>query len=192
MRSFGLVGPLGSAKSRLTRFASGRSLRAIGFVVALAAPGCSIVDFDVDQQIPAQTVPGSGIPTQLAPLFPLPLSLDLSSKIKAMNTGPIDSVTLSSLELTITMPSDGSVDWSFVDQVDVFVSSTKSGTTLPKAKIASVSKPTGQKMTFVVERSVNIKPYVDEGSQVDSSGSGRAPAVDVTYNGLAVFTVHPF
>jgi len=163
----------------------------MGMVVALAAPGCSIIDFDVDQQIPTQTVQGSGIPTQLATLFPLPLSLDLSSKIKAMNTGPIKSVTLSSLELTITMPTDASVDWSFVDQVDVFVESTKSGTTLPKAKIASVSKPTGQKMTFVVEGSVNLKPYVDEGSQVDSAGSGHAPATDVSYNGLGVFTVHP-
>jgi hypothetical protein len=73
----------------------------------------------------------------------------------------------------------------------VFVESTKSGTTLPKTKIATVSKPTGLKLTFTVEGSVNLKPYVDEGSQVDSSGSGRAPAADVTYDGLGVFTVHP-
>ncbi len=136
--------------------------------------------------MPAQTVQGTGVPTPLAPLFPLPLSLDLSSKIKAMNTGPIKSVTLSSLELTITKPTDGSMDWTFVDQIDVYVESTKSGTTLPKAKIATVSKPTGLKMTFTVDGSVNLKPYVDEGSQVDSSGTGHAPASDVTYEGLGV------
>jgi hypothetical protein len=163
----------------------------LAVIVALAASGCSIIDFDVNQPIPTQSVQGSNIPTPLAALFPLPLSLDLSSKIKAMNTGPINSITLSSLELTITMPTDHSVDWSFVDHVDVFVESTKSGTALPKAKIATVSMPTGQKMTFVVDGSVNLKPYVDEGSQVDSSGSGHAPASDMSYDGLGVFTVHP-
>ena len=157
----------------------------------LAASGCSIIDFNVSQPIPTQSVPGSNVPAPLATLFPLPLSLDLSSKIKAMNTGPIDSITLSSLELTITMPADHSVDWTFVDHVDVFVQSTKSGTGLPKAKIATVSMPTGQKMKFTVDGSVNLKQYVDEGSQVDSSGTGCAPASDMSYDGLAVFTVHP-
>jgi hypothetical protein len=171
-------------------------MRCPGFFVfvgstVLAASGCSIVDFNINQPIPTQSVQGSNIPTPLATLFPLPLSLDLSSKIKAMNTGPINSITLSSLELTITMPTDHSVDWTFVDHVDVFVESTKSGTTLPKAKLATASMPTGQKMTFAVEGSVNLKPYVDEGSQVDSSGTGRAPASDMSYDGLAVFTVHP-
>jgi hypothetical protein len=164
---------------------------AFATAVALAASGCSIIDFDVDQAIPAQTIPGSSVPTPIASLFPVPLSLDLSSKIKQQNTGPINSVTLSSLELTITAPADGSVDWSFVDEVDVFVESTKSGTTLPKTKLATASHPTGKTMAFTVEGGVNLKPYVDEGAQVDSSGTGHAPTMNVTYDGKAVFTVHP-
>ena len=163
----------------------------IGTAIALAASGCGVLDFDVEQKIPSQTVPGSSIPAPIASLFPIPISLDLSSKIKAMETGPIDSVTLSSLELTIREPADGSADWSFVDAVDVFVESTKSGTTLPKAKIATATAPTGQVLKFAVEGSVNLKAYVDEGSQVTSTGSGHAPAVDITYDGRGVFTVHP-
>ncbi len=156
---------------------------------------CSIADFDIDQRVPDQRVPGSSIPGPLAALFPVPISLDLESKIKAMNTGPIDGVTLKSLTLTITAtdrPSGDVDDWAFVEQVDVFVESTKSGSTLPRVKIANISMPGAvQTMTFDVDSGVNLKPYVDEGSQVNSTGSGTAPSDDVSYDGKAVFTVHP-
>src|ERR1700759_1829190 len=97
-------------------------------LAAFVLTGCSVLDFDIGQNIPEQMVQGSQIPGPLAALFPIPISLDLESAIKAQNTGPIDSVTLSSLELTITMtdePSGDTDDWSFVTSVDVFVESTK-------------------------------------------------------------------
>jgi hypothetical protein len=170
------------------------AMRFPGFLLPLLA-GCSIADFDVDQQIPEQRVPGSAIPGPLAALFPLPINLDIESKIKAQDTGPIDSVTLSSLTLTITAtsrPTGDTDDWSFCDHVDVFIESRKAGSTLPKVKIASVAMPGAvQTMTFKVEGGVNVKPYVDEGSQVDTTGSGTAPSDDVSYDGKAVFTVHP-
>ncbi|CAN5249486.1 hypothetical protein BH11MYX1_BH11MYX1_14720 [soil metagenome] len=161
-------------------------------VVALA--GCGIADFDVSQDVPEQAVQGSNIPAPLGALFPLPLSLDLAQKIKAQNTGPIGTVTLSSLALTITKtdePAGDTDDWSFVTSVEVFVESTKSGTTLPKVKIASVSAPGAvQVMNFKVEN-VDVKPYIDEGSQVDTSGTGMVPSDDVSYDGVSTFTVHP-
>ena len=94
--------------------------------------GCGIADFDIEQPVQQQTIRGSGIPAPLAAIFPLPLNLDLESKIKAKDTGPIDSVTLSSLTLHIT----SSGDWSFVTTIDVSVESTRAGTTLPKVKPA--------------------------------------------------------
>lgn len=166
-----------------------RMARPVAACMAMAMAGCGIADFDVDQPVPAQTIRGSGIPAPLAAIFPLPLNLDLESKIKAKDTGPIDSVTLSSLTLHIT--SSGG-DWSFVKSIDVFVEGTKAGTTLPKMKIASVSSPGAvQTLTFDVEHGVNLKPYIDEGSQVDSSGSGTQPTQDVSFEGQGVFTVHP-
>jgi len=157
--------------------------------------GCSIADFDVDQGIPEQRVPGSSIPGPLTTLFPVPISLDLQSRIKARDTGPIDGVTLKSLALTITAtdrPPGDTDDWSFVDHVDVFVQSTKPGSALPRVKIAGVAMPGAvQTMTFTVDGGVNLKPYVDEGSQIDSTGAGTAPSDDVSYDGTSVFTVHP-
>jgi hypothetical protein len=156
--------------------------------------GCGIADFDITQPVPEQEVQGSPLPGPLATLFPVPLNLDLSSQIKAMDTGPIDSVTLKSLDLAITPtdePAGDSDDWSFVTSIDVFVASSKSGTTLPKVKIAHASSP-GAVQTFSFElESVNLKPYIDEGSVVDAESSGTAPMDAVSYDGQGVFTVHP-
>ena len=59
-------------------------------------------------------------------------------------------------------------------------------------KIASVASPGAVKtLTFHVEPGVNLKPYIDEGSQVDSAGSGTQPTQDVSFDGSGVFTVHP-
>src|SRR3954468_19784732 len=92
--------------------------------LACVAPfiaGCGIADFDVSQDIPEQTVAGSNLPGPLAALFPVPINLDLSSKIKARNTGPIDGVSLRSLALTITttsQPPGDTDDWAFVTHID--------------------------------------------------------------------------
>jgi hypothetical protein len=158
-------------------------------ILAVALAGCGVTDFDITQPIPQQTIPGSPLPGPLAVLFPIPLNLDISQQIKQMDTGPIGSVTLKSLALTIT--SSGG-DWSFVDEVDVFVSSTKTGSSLPKVKIAHVTSP-GKvtTMSFTVDGKTDLKPYVDEGSEVDGQGMGSAPMTDVSYDGKGVFTVHP-
>jgi hypothetical protein len=159
-------------------------------VMMIAIAGCGIADFDVEQPVPQQTIQGSGLPAPLAAIFPLPLTLDLDSKIKAQETGPIDSVTLSSLTLQITSAAG---DWSFVQSVEVSVESTRSGSTLPKVQIASVSSPGAVRtLAFDVEAGVNLKPYIDEGSQVSSRGAGSQPTQDVTFDGVGVFTVHPF
>ena len=161
-------------------------------IASLAPAGCGIADFSVTQPVPEQRISGSPIPGPLASLFPFPLSLDLSQQIQAMHTGPIQSVVLSSLSLAITPTAQPEGDWSFVDEVDVYVSSSQSGSSLPKVKIAHVTSPGAvQTMEFAIEPGVNLKPYIDEGSVVEGDSSGRAPDHDVTYDGQGVFTVHP-
>ena len=94
----------------------------IAALTSTGLSGCGVTDFDITQPVPEQRVSGSPLPGPLAVLFPLPLSIDISSKIKAMETGPIDSVTLSKLTLKITaggMTSGDTDDWSFVDSIHV-------------------------------------------------------------------------
>jgi len=164
-------------------------------IAVLACAGCSdIVDFDITQSLPEQRAQGSPLPGPLAQLFPLPLDLDLSSKIKERDSGPIDSITISSLSLAITdtaRPAGDTDDWSFVESIRVFVKSSKQGSSLPRVEIASVGAPGAvTTLKFQVD-DVNVKPYVDEGSVVEGEGRGTLPPDDVTYNGTAVFTVHP-
>ena len=163
--------------------------------VALVANGCGIADFDIEQPIPEQRVQGSGLPTPLAALFPLPLDLDLSAEIEKRTTGPIDSVSLASLTLSITPTDQGpgdTDDWGFVDEIRVFVASSRTDSSLPRLEIASTVAPGAvTTIEFTVDDSVNLQPYVEEGSVVESSGRGRLPPDNVSYDGVGVFTVHP-
>jgi hypothetical protein len=168
-------------------------MRALVLTTLLA--GCGVADFDITEPIIEQRVQGSPLPGPLAALFPLPLDIDISQKIKEMETGPIDSVTLSRLTLTITAtatPSGDTDDWSFVDEIRVFVKSNQSGSTLPRVEIATVTTPGAvTTLEFDVDSDVDLNPYVNEGSVVEGESSGRLPPDDVTYDGEGVFTVHP-
>jgi hypothetical protein len=170
-------------------------VRSTWLVATAALAGCGVADFDIDQMLVEQRVTGSPLPGPLAALFPVPLSFDISQKIKEMETGPIDSVTLSSLKLSITATAQAggdTDDWSFVESIHVFVESSKSGTTLPRIEIASVANPGAvTTMTFEVDDTADINPYVNEGSIVEGESEGTVPMDDVTYDGIAVFTVHP-
>jgi hypothetical protein len=157
--------------------------------------GCGVADFDIEQPIIEQRVQGSPLPGPLAVLFPLPLDINIAQKIKEMETGPIDSVTLSELTLSITATATTSGDtdtWDFVDDIHVFVKSSKSGSALPRVEIANVHAPGAvTTMTFDVMKNIDLQPYVEEGSVVEGESSGRLPEDDVSYDGEGVFTVHP-
>jgi len=173
-----------------------RSMRLASLAVcAVLAGGCGITDFDISQDVPEQQIAGSPLPGPLGALFPIPLNLDLSAEIAKHDSGPIDSVDLSALSLTITAtdrPGGDADDWGFVDEIHVFVKSSVDGSSLPRVEIASARAPGAvTTLEFQVDSSVNLKPYVDEGSVVEGSGSGDAPADDVSYDGKGVFTVHP-
>lgn len=156
--------------------------------------GCSLTDFEIEQAIIEQRVQGSGIPAPLAGLFPIPLDLDLAAEIQQRDSGPIDRIELTSLELSITdtdRPTGDTDDWSFVEEIRVFVKSSQAGSSLPRVEIASIVNPGAvETLEFEVE-GVDLKPYVDQGSIVESEGRGTVPTDSVSYDGGAVFTVSP-
>jgi hypothetical protein len=169
-----------------------RRLIALTMLVA----GCGIADFDVTQTVPSQmiqgsqTIQGSVVGGILPGLFEMPLDVTIQSDIQAHDTGPIQEVTLSSMQLVITAPAGQT--WSFVTSIDVYVASTKSGSTLPKVKVATVVNPGNvTTMSFTPVPGVNLIPYINEGSQMTADASGSQPSQDVTFDGEAVFHVHP-
>ncbi len=162
----------------------------LALVIVLTVGGCGITNFEVEQEIDEQTIPGSALPDVLDQFFEFPLELDIRSQIEAMETGPIDGVFLKSLTLTITGDADD--DWSFVRTIDVFIASTADGSALPMVEVASVSDPdAGAVLTFTPVAGLNLLPYVNEGSEMTADADADSPPDDVTYVGLAVFEVHP-
>ena len=154
---------------------------------------CDPLDFTIDQAIPEQMIQGSAVPAVLSGVFAIPLNVNISSQIAAQATGTIHSVTIDDLELDITKtdePTGDTDDWSFITHVTVTLKSTKTGTTLPAVTIGTVDGSASQKLIFTVDSTIDVKPYIDEGGEIDAPGSGTQPTDDVSYNGTATFTVH--
>ena len=160
----------------------------------LLVAGCGVFDFDVSQPLPLQHIPGDPVAAAAGGLlgnaFPnaFNFNIDLQAQQKAHDTGPIDSVHLKSLSLTIDASSPTqNFDW--LDEAHIFVEATG----LAKKEVAHVSGvPKGIKsVALTVDGSVNLKPYIDRGVNVTTSATAHATAQDVVFGGTAVFRVSP-
>jgi len=159
------------------------------FALVLAA-GCSLgIGFDMPFDVPQLTIAGNPAAHAAAkPLSgavaPFALSVDLSQAEKQNDmAGVIHTVTLESAVFTITNAS-GCFD--FVDYVSFTIESTKPGTTLPPAVLATGAGP-GCVQTFTLTpTSIDIKPYLDEGATVSATASGVPPETNVTLDGRVV------
>jgi hypothetical protein len=158
-------------------------MRRCAFLLFFA--GCA-VGFDIHYTVPEQQVAGdpvahaAGMVLGNAPINPFALDINLSQQEQANNVSGISTVTLTQMSFTITN-SSGCFD--FVQDVTISVASTKPGTTLQPAVIATGSNP-GCVQTFVLQpTSVNLKPYIDEGAQATTAGHAIPPAQTVTFDG---------
>lgn len=198
---------INTPKPKFTRLVSVNRLvrlravaRVLPLLLSLLAPlglaGCGALDFDVQQNIPEQRVSGSVVSALLGTLIPspFPLTIDLAQETKARGTGPVKAAGLKSLSFQITnTASSGSVhDFSFVQTVEIYIESTKSGTTLTRQKIADLPTPPGAqtKIDLRTFPDINLLPYINEGSRITSVATGTVPPNDVTFNGQIVVHVN--
>jgi hypothetical protein len=160
----------------------------------LLVAGCGALDFDVSQPIPQERIPGDPVAAAagslLASAFPsaFNFNIDLKAQQSAHDTGPIDSVHLKSLALAIDASSPTqNFDW--LDEAHIFVEATG----LQKREVAHIMPvPKGQKtISFTVDGSIDLKPYIDKGVNVTTSATAHASAQDVVFGGTAVFRVSP-
>ena len=174
----------------IPRMASASGVRVlVAAAVLTGASGCGLLSFDVSQDIPAQTVPGSPLGALLpVSLFAIPMNVDIQSETAARGTGPASSATLKSVSLTITSPSGATFD--FVDSIAIRVSST-GNTSLPEVEIARL-EPVPGTATIVIPPtgSVDLLPYIEAGATITATASGHMPASDTTYVGTVVITIH--
>ena len=162
---------------------------AVAVVVLGDGSGCGLIGFDVSQDIPAQTVPGSPLGALLpASLFAIPMNVDIQSETAGHGTGPAHSVTLSSVSLTITSPSGATFD--FISSISIKISSS-GNPNLPEVEIGRLEPvPGNASISIPPTGGVDLLPYINAGATITSSATGHMPASDVTFVGKVVVTVH--
>jgi len=152
-------------------------MRSLALALALVS-GCSSIGFDMSYDLPDLSVPGD---PQAHAAAPFAIAVDLGQQ--QSHAGEVSTVTLASIEFSIT---DESGCFDFVDDVSLTIASTKPGTTLAPAVVATASGP-GCVHTFsLTPATVDLKPYLDEGATVRATGSGVPPATAVTFDGHVV------
>lgn len=164
------------------------------FVVAALLGGCGVFDFDIQQPVPEQRISGSVVSAVLGSFIPspFPLTINLEQETKARGTGPVKAAGLKTLTFQITNTAMPAGDFGFVQSVDVFIESTKQGTTLTKQKIADLPSPPGAVQTLNLHTypDINLLPFINEGSRITSTATGTTPPRDTTFNGQIVVHVN--
>jgi len=122
------------------------------------------------------------------------LNINLQDELDAQNAGAAKAVYLDAIDLKITDTkiADGDTDnFDFIKKVDVYVESTKSSTQLQKVKIATISEvPKGQTtISLQTESNIDLKPYIEEGVRLTTSGSGDVPPDDVSLVAIVTLKV---
>lgn len=152
--------------------------------------GCGALAFDATQQIPQQKITGNLVAGVLGSFVPTPftLQINLEQETKAHGTGPAHSAGLKALSFKLTNipnPPRSTDNFDFVDRIELFVESTKAGTTLTRQKVADLlTVPKGvQAINLQCYPNVDLVPYINEGSKISSTASGRVPQNDVTFDG---------
>jgi hypothetical protein len=166
----------------------GLTLLGAGLLSALGAAGCGLLSFDVGQDIPGQTVPGSPIGALLpASLFSIPMNVDIQSETAARGTGPARSAALSSLTLTTRSPG---ATFEFLSSIAISISAS-GGANLPQKEIARLQPvPATSTIAIPPTPGVDLLPYIKQGATITATASGHMPVSDVSFDGRVVITVH--
>ena len=172
---------------------------AIVIATLTACGSAGIGSFDITEESTEATITGGAEnPLDLLPvdnLFPpMTLTVNLEEELEEQNAEGAKAIFLQDLEMVITdteQPEGDTDNFDFVDEVNVFVESTKSGTTLEKKQIATLENvPEGQtSVSFTTENDVNLKPYVEEGMKLTTAGSGEVPEDDTSLKAIVTLTV---
>jgi hypothetical protein len=148
--------------------------------------GCGLIKFDVDQNIPEQTIPGSPLGAVLpAMLFSVPLQVDIDSGLKAHGAGAASGAYVKTVTLTITAPPGET--FSFLDSISLSIAAPGQ----QEVEIAALSSvPAAPTITLAPTGRVNLLPYIKGGSAtITTRATGRVPTQDLKFNGKVTITV---
>jgi hypothetical protein len=164
-------------------------------VALTVLPGCGLISFDIERDLPEQRVNGSIVSMLLDGLIdnPIPMEIDLEQEIAARDAGVACGATLTSLTFSITPSSIGAADqddFDFVEGITIHVESSRSSTSLPRRTLADLDPvPRGATTLALNPSGVDLLPYIEEGAVITSAARGSSPPDDVTFDGRYVVEV---
>jgi hypothetical protein len=154
--------------------------------VALTSASCGVIPLHTGYDLAEQRVMGSPVGGLGGTLLDMPIEVDIDAETAARDTGPAESVYLTSFTLSITPtaePAGDTDDFDFVDSVEVFITG-RAGSSLPRIRIASIANvPAGARTLVFAVEGHELLPYFREGAWIEATGTGTAPPDDVTYDG---------
>ena len=161
------------------------------------ACGEDLTSFEINERSQEAVVmgrPGPSLPLPIDVIPPMQLEVDLEEELNAQSAGPAKGVYLSALDLEVTPTKIGpqdTDDLDFIQSIEVYVESTKPGSTLTRVKVAQLSPvPKGkQRVSLKTESDLNLKPYIEEGVRLTTRGQGTVPPDDVSLVALVTMRV---
>lgn len=170
-------------------------------VLAAACGGTPKLHFQVDKDIPQQTINSSIAPCTIATFVPflaspLQVTFNQSQDFPQQKTdvNHITSVKLDSLSLTLTATSPQQ-NWDFLDEVDITASANGMSDTLVAsigaASASGVAIPAGVTRLDLVPTGANLAPFVKSpgGFTLAAQAKGCPPSQDADFTGHTRFNV---
>jgi len=162
----------------------------LALAVVLVSGSCDLAAFDVTQNVPTQTIPGSSTGTTLPVQSVLEVDISLSSSDLPTGIGFVTSVTLKSATFTITSPPQQT--FNFIQGVSLSIAAPSNQILATETPIATgQGDPSSSTLKLQPVGNVNLLPYLRAGAIVHARGMGTQPTDTTTLNGQIVLTVHP-
>jgi hypothetical protein len=146
-------------------------------VTVLVAACSAPIGFDVPFDVPELTIDAAPSGETL------PFTFDVELTPGHSDVTDVSNVTLASIAFTVTKDSGC---FGFVDDVTLWIASTREGSTLPRAVVATVSSPGCVQEVSLAPVGLNLAPYLKEGATISALGNGTRPPGDVSFDGHVV------
>lgn len=151
--------------------------------------GCPEGGFATEFVVPEQVIDGAPRTARLRePLDgPVTFAVDINAEAARLDA-TVRSARLQGFTLAITdtaCPEKDADDFDFVDRIQIYIQSTRAGSTLPRVLVADlqdVARGT-ETLSLNIDGGVELLHYIREGAVLTASMRGRRPPDDVSVVG---------
>ncbi len=151
---------------------------------------CSgVFTFSFTEKSEKQTIEASLVPV-VDQLSPLDFQFNLERQLEKRDAKSAKEVNLQAFELVVTNTDEygeGEPNLDFLDSMSLYVDSENQS----REQLAwRDSIPDGrQRVSFEVDSSINLKPYIEEGMTLETEAQGNHPDNDTTLQGVITLEV---